>query len=222
MLKPLICTYTNKVKSYCDKEFLENLHNLSKGYDVLIVVNDNENQNYYEQLCDIIVENYYTNFSIHNLIIPREPIIDTFQRNVAISVNKCRDIFLEGDYDTMIIIESDVIPPVNLLDTLKEDIKLLKDHYNKWGIVGGLYYKGFHNYNLFGLQKTHHVLSGCTVYKRELIEKYPFRYDPNNLAAFPDAIICFDSGNEYDLYNDHNIICRHLEIFPGCRQKGSL
>ena len=94
-----------------------------------------------------------------------------------------------------------------------------------WGIVGAIYYQGFHNYGFDTsekfLERTHHCLSGCTVYKRELIRKYPFRYDPENLGPFPDAFICFDAGSEFSFWNDHRIQCDHLHI-NGARMSRSL
>lgn len=210
-MNPFIVTYTNRCKDYCDTEFLDNLHKLSKGHPVMIVDNTSDDESYANRIRTLT--KIYSNFSVHHIIVPREPIATLFHRNVTESVNLCRDHFLRSDCDSMLIVESDVIPPVNLLDTFKKDIReerylLNNDHV--WGIIGGLYYQGFHDYNLRGLNRTHHVLSGCSLYNRELIKKYPFRYDPSNLGPFPDAIICFDSGNDYSFWNDHDIICEHL------------
>ena len=121
----------------------------------------------------------------------------------------------------MLIIESDVLPPHDLLDKLEEDVLYLEGE--KWGIVGGLYYKGFHDFNLEGMNKTSHVLSGCSLYNKELIKEAPFRYSPETLGAFPDAIMSFDAQNKgYNLWNDHRIICVHIEITPGNRGHGKL
>lgn len=201
------------MKDYCDKEFLLNLSKLSLGHPVMVV--DNSQGEDYTNTLSTLTRGYL-NFSIHHLTVPKEPSNSLFQRNVTESVNLCRDAFLRSDADHLLIIESDVLPPFNLLDKLEEDVLYLTGE--KWGIIGGLYYKGFHDYSLEGLQPTHHVLSGCTLYNRELIEETPFRYDTKALGAFPDAWMSGDATNKgYTLYNDHLILCEHLEINPGNR-----
>lgn len=225
----LIGTYTNEVKNYCDKQFFENLFILSKTKDVVIV--DNSPLIPYTGRLKFISRNN-PHAKVLRKDVPREPRISLFQRNVSDSANLLRDVFLKGDYDSLLIIESDVIPPHNLIHLFEEDVIKLNRwedssieygrDVKEWGILGALYYKGFHKYELTGLQETNHVLSGCTLYKREVIEKYPFRYDSNELGAFPDALISHDANKEYSLWNDHDIICEHLHTEIGTRMSKSL
>ncbi|WP_315817964.1 hypothetical protein [Paraflavitalea speifideaquila] len=124
-----------------------------------------------------------------------------------------------------LIIESDVIPPQSLLQQFECATSELDLTEAGWGMVGAIYYQGFHNYafdthDTF-LERTNHCLSGCTVYKRELIRKYPFRYDPENLGPFPDAFMSYDAGHDFALWNDHRIICDHLHI-NGARMSRNL
>jgi len=217
-MKFFIATYTNRVKGYCDTEFLSNLAKLSVNHPVMVVDNT-IGEEYTERLTTLT--HTYPNFSVVHITVPKEPKESQFQRNVTESVNLCRDAFLRSDADHLLIIESDVLPPINLLDKLEEDVLYLMGE--KWGIIGGLYYRGFHNYNMSGLQPTHHVLSGCTLYNRELIASTPFRYDTSALGAFPDAWMSGDASNKgYTLYNDHLILCEHLEINPGNRGHNKL
>lgn len=210
-----LCTYTSFNKSYCDEQFFKRFNEL--GIKNSCIVDNTNNETYYEKL----LKRYTKDLCFH-INVSTEPKRSVFQRKVYESVNKCREEFLKTNCKYFLIIESDVIPPIDLIDHFEKDIEFLNQAESfsekSWGILGALYYNGFHNYDLKGLQKTNHVLSGCSLYKRELIEKYPFRYDENNLSPFPDAWICFDSGNEYSLINDHNIICDHLEVSPGNRQ----
>lgn len=231
MYKPFkwfVCSYTNAVKSYCDKEFFERFNEIATGH-LSLVVDNTPGREYYEKLA------HMTPYVAHIDVSP-QPKQSLFQRNVTESVQLCRQKFLESDCDVMVIIESDVIPPVDLLQRFEKQIRNIQfievkpseehDYMDGlqplWGILGGLYYAGFHDFSLEGRQRTHHVLSGCTAYRRELLEKYPFRYDPNNLGPFPDAFICADAGGEFSLFNDHDIICKHLEIAPGNRNHGNL
>lgn len=224
-----IAVYTNEVKDYCDEEFFKRILEL-KGNNYLGIVDNSKNEKYMKKLRTLA-----PTAAIRHIDVDPEPRISRFQRNVAESVNMLRDDFLRLNKDYFLIIESDVLPPTSLIHMLDKSIKYLdnlipgtiidgdtKDYQGPWGAIGGIYYKGFHDYTLHGLKRTGHVLSGCTVYKRELIEKYPFRYDPENLGQFPDALISYDSRNEYSLWDDHNILCEHLHTEHGARMSRSI
>lgn len=220
MRKPtkfFVVSYTNVVKDYCDKQFFKRFNDVATGH-LSLVVDNTPGRKYFDRICKL------TPYAAH-IDIPQEPKGSLFQRNVTNSVQFCREKFLESDCDVMVVLESDVIPPVDLLKCFAERIYNL-EHVEQgllpWGAIGGLYYKGFHDFSLEGLHEVGHVLSGCTVYSKALLTKYPFRFDPGNLTAFPDALICADAGGEFSLWNDHDIYCEHLEIQPGCRQSSSL
>ena len=211
MAKPtdiFAAVYTNKVKSYCDVEFFNALQNNISKEHIYIVDNTNDNGNYANELRNII------DCNIVNLQIPEEPNTTKFHRKVTESVLFLRDIFLKSDYKYFLIAESDVIIPPNTIDTLLENIETLP---SDTGAVGALYYDGYHNYGLTGIQYTDHVLSGCTIYKRSMIEKYPFRWQEDYLQAFPDAFICIDAINEFKYYNNHELKCKHAHSTNGSR-----
>lgn len=209
-----IAVYTNQVKDYCDEVFFSNLYKVSRGEPVYVIDNTS-GDGYTRKLNNMFAQNGYSNFTTHHLDVPEHPRESLFQRNVCSSVNYLRNIFLDKtELPYFLIVESDIYSPPDLLDKFESSIASLNQVQPGWGIVGGLYYQGFHDYNLnvtnTTLQRTAHCLSGCTVYKRELITKYPFRYDPSDLRNFPDALISFDSSKEYTLWNEHRIKCDHL------------
>ena len=210
-----IAVYTNEVKDYCDELFFSNLLAL-KGKNYLGIVDNTIKAGYDKKLRKLA-----PTAAIKKLMVPKEPKISQFQRNVCESVNALRDDFLALDKPYFLTIESDVIPPVTLLESFDKSIEQLNltdtVAVKKWGALGALYYGGLHDPELEGLHRTHHVLSGCTVYRRELIEKYPFRYDPDLLGAFPDALICHDAGKEYTFWNNHDIVCSHEHTAHGTR-----
>jgi hypothetical protein len=209
-----IAIYTNAVKAYCDEAFFGNVYSLSNGTPVYVIDNS-PTESYCQRLQSMFLNHGYNNFTVYRVEVPLHPAESRFQRNVYESVNCLRELFLGNtDLPYFLILESDVISPADLLARFDRAIASLNEHDPSWGIVGGLYYQGFHNYQ-FDLrqatkERTQHCLSGCTVYKRELIQKYPFRYDPGNLGPFPDAWICYDAGKEFSLWNDHEILCEHL------------
>jgi hypothetical protein len=203
-----VAVYTNKVKSYCDVEFFNALKNNISTEHIYVVDNTNDNGDYVNELRNII------NCNITNLYIPDEPQSTKFHRKVAESVLFLRDIFLKSNYEYFLIAESDVIIPSNTIETLLKNIQSMP---SDTGAIGALYYDGWHNYGLTGLHYTNHVLSGCTIYKRSMIEKYPFRYQEDYLQAFPDALICTDAINEFKYYNNHDLICKHAHSSNGTR-----
>lgn len=204
-MKVFICTYTNFVKRYCDKEFFYNLYVLSKGEPVYIVDNS-IGEDYCNNLKNLCAP--YTNFNFRHIEIVIQPKLSLYHRRIAESVNHLRDIFLSGDCDYFFIAESDVMPPHNILELFEQNIKTLPDN---WGLLGGLYHIPFHDFTKKDIHQTGHVLSGCTIYKRALIEKFPFRWSDENMNAFPDAWICHDSEKEFTFWNNHNIRCKHIE-----------
>ena len=206
--KIFVAVYTNKVKSYCDVEFFNALQNNISKEHICIVDNTNDNGNYANELRKII------DCNIINLDIPEQPELTKFHRKVTESVLYLRDIFLKSTYKYFFIAESDVIIPPNTIDFLLENIETMTEDT---GAVGALYYEGYHNYGLTGLQYTNHVLSGCTIYKRSMIEKYPFRWQEDYLQAFPDAFICIDAINEFKYYNNHELKCKHAHTNNGSR-----
>lgn len=225
MGKYFIATYTNWCKEYCDEQFFKRLGELQSDNDVMIVNNtDPDKNNYYDRLVDLVF--YYLKSAT---ILDAYPGLmeHQFHHNVNESLKLIRDKFLQSCSKYLLLIESDVIPPVDLLERFDEDIDYIEAFGEStkemnWGVIGALYYHGFHNFKEDGLWSTHHVLSGCTVYKREVIERYPFRISADNWAAFPDAWICDDINKEgiYSLWNDHDIRCEHIEYTsPGRKSK---
>jgi hypothetical protein len=208
-----ICTYTNRVKQYCDKQFFSHLQRITINNQLLIVDNTADNGEYADKLRCLIKKDI-----IH--IVP-ERRDRQFLYNVIESVNLCRAAFLESCSSYMVIVESDVIPPVNVLTLFKQDIKTLEESNYNWGIIGAVYYTGYHDFNLKGLVQVHEaaVLSGCTVYKRSLIEQCSFTGHPvGHLSCFPDACMTFESRQRgLSTWNDHNILCAHLHKGNGDR-----
>lgn len=198
-----ISIYTNQIKKYCDDIFFKRVNEVSKGNPVCIVDNS-ETSDYLETLR---IRYNYPNFSFHHIKISSGTDKAKSFRNIEESVNYIRNIYLQTNIGKFLILESDTIPPINLLERFDATIRTLP---KKWGILGAIYYHGYHNMEAKGLHKQNQALSGCTVYKRELIEKYPFRYDENNLGAYPDYWICHDSRNEFEIYNHYDIRCEHL------------
>ncbi|WP_343302859.1 hypothetical protein AAHN97_15035 [Chitinophaga niabensis] len=219
-MKYFIGTYTNWAKEYCDKQFLENIGEIQQAAETIppVVIVDNtdpEKHDYVEDLTGLADEYLAGKVAITQVYRKHED--HQFHHNVVAGALSVRQHFLNSDAQYLLLVESDVIPPVDLLGRLDASISQLPED---WGILGCLYYEGFHDYSKTGIHQAAHALSGCTVYRREVVEQYPFRISEENWAAFPDAWISYDVNKDgkFKIFNDHDIRCEHLHYRGPMRQ----
>jgi hypothetical protein len=206
-----IAIYTNDCKSYCDEQFFKNLFETDIEEATIRIVDNSLTPDYAKKLGNL------TGLGVVNIVVDRDDMKTLFLRNVTDSLKILRDYFLASNCKYFVILESDILPPVKWLDYFLEVI-------DKADIIGGIYYSGFHSQEMFDnpeiFQTTNHALSGCTLYKREVIESIPFRWNNENLNAFPDAWICYDAveyGNNFKIANYSKIKCIHLHDVDGSR-----
>lgn len=210
--KFFIAVYTHEVKDYCLVSFFNALGSIAYKNKEIHIVDNTDSSSHLDKIQKVSREHN----SLINNVVSYQPKETLFLRRVTNSVNTLRKSFLESDADYFFIIESDVIVPSNICELFNEAISLASPN---WGIIGGLYYQTFHYFNTEGLIEVPHALSGCTIYKREVIEKYPFRWSFDNISAFPDAWICYDINKEglYKIYNYTKIKCEHKHDSSGRR-----
>jgi hypothetical protein len=209
-----IAIYTHQCKSYCHNKFYDNLKHLDyNDYSINIVDNTTVSDKYYAQLSSTFFDIDNLSFNIHKISIDQEPEEGRFHRSIVESVNFLRDRFLTTDAKYFVIIESDVIVPKNLLNLFDEVVD------SEYSAIGGIYYNNYHQKEWFDsshCELLDHsngptLLSGCTLYKRDVIERFSFRYEQSNLYAFPDTCICNDMMNaKMRLANYTKIKCQHL------------
>jgi len=207
-----IAIYTHQCKSYCDDEFFRNLFQSDIGFASINIIDNTLGTNYFHDLYNKYGKRAY----VDHVIVDRGDSKTQFLRNVEASLYGLRCKFLKGPYRYFVILESDVIP---------NDSKWL--HYfmevsDQADIIGGLYYHGFHSPDMWSgparIILTTHVLSGCAMYTRTVIEQYIFRWSEDNINAFPDAWICYDAIKAgFRVANYTKIQCRHLTDANGGR-----
>lgn len=214
-MRSFIAVYTNQVKKYCDQQFFRKLGKATIGRDCWIGIIDNTDDDleYYTRLETNMHEWLgHNNYFIETNYIDPLPKNTLFLRAVTECVNDLRAEFLESKDDKFIIFESDVIIPPNTLE-LFERVQYKAD------IIGGIYYHGFHSPILFNpcihqLIPSQHILSGCTMYDRKVIERFPFRGegDTPGEQEFPDSCISQDAIKAgFKLMNYAAIKCQHIE-----------
>lgn len=206
-----IAIYTHECKSYCDKEFFENLFTSDIGNASVAVIDNSINMDYFNKLQNEYGKRAY----IDHIVVDRNDTRTQFLRNIEASLYGLRRKFLDGPYLYFIILESDVLPPQDWLHSFMGVI-------DQADIIGGLYYWGWHSPDMWEgeprLISATHVLSGCTLYKREILERFIFRWDKNNPNAFPDAYMSYDAGHAgYRRANYTKIQCKHLADKEGGR-----
>jgi hypothetical protein len=214
-----IAVYTHQCKSYCDYEFFNNLFASDIGSASVAIIDNSPDTTYFHYLYDTYSDRAY----IDHVAVDRAAIENAqvlFLRNVEASLYGLRRMFLDGDYEYFIILESDVRP---------RDAKWL--HYfmevvGQADIIGGLYYDGpiipLHVPEMWQgpprIIPTHHALSGCTLYKRAVLERFAFRTSAENLGAFPDAWMSVDAGGAgFKIANYTKIQCDHMTDEIGLR-----
>jgi hypothetical protein len=212
MAKAFVAVYTNECKQYCDDTFFARIQDLSYADKVIHVVDNSLGYHYVERLESLCPKVD----SLEHIDVAREPKESLFNRNVFCSVSKLREKFLDTDGKYFITVESDVIVPQNLIELFEEIVQ-------QADIIGGIYYVGFHDNGAFrkdnvAVEQVDRTLSGCTLYKRSVVEKIPFRWDPNNIADFPDTFMSHDArAAGLKLVNYNKIKCQHLSNERGTR-----
>lgn len=206
----LIGIYTSIAKSYCDQQFFDRINQLPESECDIAIVDNSNDKDYVNRLIELCprAETLHIN-------LDAEPKETLFLRKVERSANLIRSFFLHHEYRRLIIIESDVIVPENLIDLFDEARQKLSGEI--WGIIGGLYYKQLHkhletdNVELEAILDPNRVFSGCTLYNRSLINTTKFRFT-DDYRVFPDSHMSYDSVHSgFPVYHYNKIKCDHIE-----------
>jgi len=212
-----IAVYTNACKQYCDQEFFEALQRATQHGNCQVHIVDNSNGLVYLNRIKSIVQtlNFNCPVEFYHVEVLRDDERTLFLRNVTDSLALLQKVFLKSECKYFLTWETDVIPEADNI------MELFERNLNKVDILGGLYYRGFHSADLWGgpdrIEITHHVLSGLSVYRKEVLRKNKFRWSRDNLDAFPDAWMSMDAGKDFILANYTGIKCKHIESDDGYR-----
>lgn len=218
-----IAVYTNECKSYCDERFYKRLREITDGRDCQVHIVDNSlDESYFKKLQKMMIELEFTcPVKVEHTKVSRDDSRTLFLRNVTDSLKILQDAFLKSDNQFFLILESDVYPKNDDLLECFLEVSRQAD------IIGGIYYSGFQTPEDFqpeskSLIKKAHILSGCTLYKRKVLERFKFRWSYDNLGAFPDAWMSHDAGKCYILADYQKIKCDHMTKPSGSRGQEDL
>lgn len=218
-------TVTYAGKDYCLDEFIENTKKFTyKNYDHIFVDNTNDGGKYFEKLKlklePLGIRVYHTERG------------NTSREALARSQNTAREIFLEGDYDYFMSLESDIFPKPNIIDVLVS---------HNLDIVTGLYMIGFEdkdtrtpcitldlknektgtwgskliqpdnfiNYINQGVKPVSAGGMGCCLMYRNVLEKVKFTYLPGH-SGHSDVFFFNDARKlGYIVCVDTDLLCEH-------------
>jgi len=215
-----VCTYEGK--DYIWPEFKKGVENLTyPNFDVMIVDNSKGNA-YSRKLKKDCKEN---GFMVKHITRAKNSRIAH-----ADSLNTIRDYFLDNDYEYMLLLESDILPPV---DIIQRQIATGKS------VVGAIYFIGhawdpkrapkaclFDNvdgkstriltreegWSMYGkgVQPIHGCGIGCTLVHKNVIEQFKFWWHLSNPPKHADVLFFADlENNNIPVYVNTDVVVRH-------------
>jgi len=211
-MKILIGCPTSSYKEYCLREYLEGVKRLSYENVHLILVDNSENDDYYNKL---------KRFGVS---VIRGKYFESAKDRIIHSRNLLRRYCLENDYDYLLSLEQDVVPPKNVIERLMKHDK---------EIVGGLYYYlGDDKKTLLPMIWVHHEGEyarrltfkevqgeelieaitcglGCVLIKRNALDKIRFRHVKGE-EPWDDLWFGEDARQKgFKVYVDTGVKCKH-------------
>lgn len=227
--KILIACPTSASKNYCLEDWLRNLNSIRWGGECHVLLVDNTNDmgvnadHLREQLA------VYVHTKSFEVIWDDPNGKDSLNTVLASGHEKCRQYAVQGDYDYLLHLESDVFPDADVLEKLV---------FFRKRVVNGLYYRDegkfrkpmvqrsymksirtvgtlnfLHDEDLGfvdgTLKKVPHAGLGCCLIHKSVFGKVPFRHESGN-AASPDTFFAMDCHmNGISIYLDTSSVCDH-------------
>jgi len=219
-MKVLVGTPHSEVKNYCFDDFLSTITNLTynKGqYDILIADNSKEKKNA-KKIMKAGVQ------SIH--IKQKQKDIRQY---IADSHEALRVAALKGGYDYLVHIESDVFPPLDIIERLLSHQKqvVAAPYFIDFGSDSHLMVQQIekngdivrHTANIGGghdilmmdgkLKRVHSAGLGCIAIHKSVLQKINFRY-LKGMDSYPDSVFAADCNAQgIGIYLDTSLYCEH-------------
>ena len=207
---------------YCFDEFLDNIKNLTyRNYEILLVDNSKD-------------VNFFNKIKLLDVNVVRLPYIEKMRERVVKSHNVLREHALKNNYDYLLVLDQDIIPPRDVIERLishkKEAISALYfGHHNvlneenrivafAWVFMEREEHWGKVRYlkenEMFGddLIEIAFAGMGCILLSRNILERIEFRYD-TSIDAWDDRWLGYDIHKQgFNFYLDSNVKCKHLYL----------
>jgi len=233
--KVLVAAPTASAKHYCFEKWIDNVMNFNyPNFEVRLFDNTLDNGESVNFQNELFKRKYGQNndkfLAIHSDTANSKGLID----RMAISHNDCRLYAIENNFDYMLHLESDVLPPANIIEDLL---------FHKKDVCGAVYYRdegisrrmmvqqrifrGVNNictdnattrYDVDfcdgSLQTAAHIGLGCILISKKVLQNIPFRFvhhsETHGIAMHPDVYFGEDCYRKnIKIYCDTSIICSH-------------
>jgi hypothetical protein len=216
--KVLFVTPIYDKKGYCLDKYLKHIKEINyPNYDLIMIDNSKEPEFY-----ELLLSKGIKAFRVERGNNTREAITN--------SMNFARHYLLERDYTHMLVTESDLFPDKEVLNRLLKHDKPVVGSYYLLGIkikTACLFVKEI-NKKLMrvgtrmlsqqealdvyktGLQRFHGCGLGCTLIKREIVERFPFWTDNRFNNKHHDTYFYMDlEVNKIPVYVDTDVLIPH-------------
>ena len=226
MKKILIASPTADVKDYCFDNWMKNVINFTYPNSEIFVCDNSITREYYT---DLKKRYEYLGDSFNVARVTPPQFVDvTYKTLLAKSHDKCRMYALENGFDYLLHLETDIFPPINVIERLLDA---------KQKVVGALYHievgersklmvqqiEEFGNelretYNLDeadinfvdgDVKKVFSCGLGCVLIHRSVLKEVGFRYEEGS-PVHPDSFYFADlDAKQIPVYVDTSIYCKH-------------
>lgn len=217
----LVACPTAEGKDYALEKWVETAKSLTyDNYDIHLVDNS-ETSDYMND-----VRERFGDVLTINRVSPSQ--YDSFRHALAKSHNRCSEKVLKEGYDYLLHLESDVFPPLDVIERLLahkrkvvgalyhvelgEQSKLMIQEVENFGMVHRESYNLDETDLSFVDGTVKRVFScglGCILIHRSVLEKVPFRYE-GDASVHPDSFFFGDLENAgINVFVDTSIYCEH-------------
>jgi len=224
MKKILVASPTADVKNYCFNEWLSNVNNFTYPNFEVMICDNSEKRDYYIELKERYKKQENINF---HRVTPSQYNL-SFKHILAKSHDRCRLFALENHFDYLLHLETDVFPPINIIERLLDarkkvvgamyfieegkNSKLMVQQIEDWGIDHRETYNLEENDILMvdgELKKVFSCGLGCVLIEKSVLKNIVFRYEDNS-PVHPDSFFYADlDAKNIPVYLDTSILCEH-------------
>lgn len=225
----LVGTPIYEDKEYCRARFVANVRSFTYPNMSYMIVDNSKDDRYAKFLTKLYTKGHVAH-------VPRG---ENSRSALANSSNYLREKVLRGGYDYLLMLESDVFPPTDVIERLMAHGKsvagacyiigdgvhetpcLFRVRKTEMHGIGGtelLPPSEWENYRNKGLKPIHGMGVGCVLIHKSILERFPFWYssaDDARMASVkhrrhPDVYFYLDlHNNGIQAYVDTDIWCQH-------------
>jgi hypothetical protein len=226
--KVLISAPTANAKNYCFHEWIENVMNFTyPNFEVRVFdnsIDNGKNAQYLNSEYKKLFNNnkfmgYHSKTDYSNSVIER----------MCVSHNLCRETLLNGDYEYLLHLETDIFPQQNVIENLmcykkevvgaiydrdegKHRTAMLQKHIwsSPFNVTAFNFEAGEELFAIDGTCKPYASVGlGCVLIHKSVLQKIPFRFIKNQ-NGHPDKYFAEDCfRNNIKIYADTSMYCNH-------------